>query len=39
MTFITLTQGFATHRDGNRVFEQAGFEPKWRCRSTISSRC
>jgi len=28
MTFITLTQGFATHRDGNRVFEQAGFEPK-----------
>ena len=28
MTFITLTQGFATHRDGARVFEQAGFEPK-----------
>jgi len=28
MTFITLTQGFATHRDSNRVFEQAGFEPK-----------
>jgi len=28
MTFITLTQGFATHRDGTRVFEQAGFEPK-----------
>ncbi|MDW3714220.1 MULTISPECIES: LysR substrate-binding domain-containing protein [Pseudomonas] len=27
-TFITLTQGFATHRDGGRVFEQAGFEPK-----------
>ncbi len=27
-TFITLTQGFATHQDGNRVFEQAGFEPK-----------
>ncbi|MFP3926728.1 LysR substrate-binding domain-containing protein [Pseudomonas sp. W5-36] len=27
-TFITLTQGFATHRDGARVFEQAGFEPK-----------
>lgn len=26
-TFITLTQGFATHRDGVRVFEQAGFEP------------
>ena len=28
MTFITLTQGFATHRDANRVFEQAGFKPK-----------
>ncbi|MDH0747308.1 LysR substrate-binding domain-containing protein [Pseudomonas sp. GD03842] len=28
MTFITLTQGFATHRDGTRVFQQAGFEPK-----------
>lgn len=28
MTFITLTQGFATHRDGARVFQQAGFEPK-----------
>ena len=27
-TFITLSQGFATHRDGNRVFQQAGFEPK-----------
>ncbi|TYP64100.1 LysR family transcriptional regulator [Stutzerimonas stutzeri] len=27
-TFITLTQGFATHQDGNRVFQQAGFEPK-----------
>ncbi|MBC3479713.1 MULTISPECIES: LysR family transcriptional regulator [Pseudomonas] len=27
-TFITLTQGFATHRDGARVFQQAGFEPK-----------
>ncbi|MCJ7955945.1 MAG: LysR substrate-binding domain-containing protein [Pseudomonas sp.] len=27
-TFITLTQGFATHQDGNRVFNQAGFEPK-----------
>ncbi|MFB4391790.1 MULTISPECIES: LysR substrate-binding domain-containing protein [unclassified Pseudomonas] len=27
-TFITLTQGFATHRDGMHVFEQAGFEPK-----------
>jgi LysR family malonate utilization transcriptional regulator len=27
-TFITLTQGFATHQDGNRVFKQAGFEPK-----------
>ncbi|WP_437879471.1 LysR family transcriptional regulator [Pseudomonas sp. LRF_L74] len=27
-TFITLTQGFATHRDGERVFGQAGFEPK-----------
>lgn len=26
-TFITLTQGFATHQDGVRVFEQAGFEP------------
>lgn len=28
MTFITLTQGFATHRDGAQVFGQAGFEPK-----------
>jgi LysR family malonate utilization transcriptional regulator len=28
MTFITLTQGFATHRDGAQVFQQAGFEPK-----------
>ncbi|QKZ07225.1 LysR family transcriptional regulator [Pseudomonas eucalypticola] len=27
-TFITLTQGFATHQDGVRVFQQAGFEPK-----------
>lgn len=27
-TFITLTHGFATHRDGTRVFEKAGFEPK-----------
>src|SRR5690606_4221443 len=27
-TFITLTQGFATHRDGARVFQRAGFEPK-----------
>ncbi len=27
-TFITLTQGFATHQDGKRVFEQAGFDPK-----------
>ncbi len=27
-TFITLTSGFATHKDGKRVFEQAGFEPK-----------
>lgn len=27
-TFITLTQGFATHQDGVRVFKQAGFEPK-----------
>jgi LysR family malonate utilization transcriptional regulator len=27
-TFITLTQGFATHQDGIRVFKQAGFEPK-----------
>lgn len=27
-TFITLTQGFATHQDGARVFKQAGFEPK-----------
>lgn len=27
-TFITLTQGFATHRDGAQVFQQAGFEPK-----------
>jgi len=27
-TFITLTQGYATFRDGERVFQQAGFEPK-----------
>lgn len=27
-TFITLTAGFATHKDGKRVFQQAGFEPK-----------
>jgi len=27
-TFITLTQGFATHQDGARVFLQAGFAPK-----------
>ena len=27
-TFITLAQGFATHQDGVRVFQQAGFEPK-----------
>ncbi|WP_372878048.1 LysR substrate-binding domain-containing protein [Pseudomonas sp.] len=27
-TFITLSQGFATHQDGARVFQQAGFEPK-----------
>lgn len=27
-TFITLTQGFATHQDGVRVFQQAGFEPR-----------
>jgi len=27
-TFISLTQGFATHRDSIRVFQQAGFEPK-----------
>lgn len=27
-TFITLTQGFATHRDSARVFGLAGFEPK-----------
>ncbi len=27
-TFITLSQGFATHQDGNRVFQLAGFEPK-----------
>ncbi|OEO23777.1 LysR family transcriptional regulator [Pseudomonas sp. J237] len=27
-TFITLTHGFATHQDGARVFEKAGFEPK-----------
>ena len=26
-TFITLTQGFATHRDAERVFQQAGFKP------------
>jgi LysR family malonate utilization transcriptional regulator len=26
--FITLAQGFATHEDSNRVFKQAGFEPK-----------
>lgn len=27
-TFITLTQGFATHQDGVAVFQKAGFEPK-----------
>ncbi|KIH82512.1 LysR family transcriptional regulator [Pseudomonas batumici] len=27
-TFITLTQGFATHQDSIRFFKQAGFEPK-----------
>ena len=27
-TFLTLTQGFATHQDGKRVFQLAGFEPK-----------
>lgn len=27
-TFITLTHGFATHRDGVQVFHQAGFEPQ-----------
>ncbi|MFC3608189.1 LysR family transcriptional regulator [Stutzerimonas tarimensis] len=27
-TFLTLSQGFATHQDGARVFQQAGFEPK-----------
>jgi LysR family malonate utilization transcriptional regulator len=27
-TFITLTPGFATHRDGVRVFRQAGFTPQ-----------
>jgi LysR family malonate utilization transcriptional regulator len=27
-TFITLTPGFATHRDGVRVFRQAGFTPR-----------
>lgn len=27
-SFITLTQGFSTHQDGVRVFQQAGFEPK-----------
>ncbi|ARU90667.1 LysR substrate-binding domain-containing protein [Pseudomonas sp. M30-35] len=26
--FITLAQGYATFRDGERVFQQAGFEPK-----------
>ena len=26
--FVTLTQGFATHQDGTRVFQQAGFEPQ-----------
>ena len=26
-TFITLAQGFATHQDGNRVFDLAGFIP------------
>ncbi|SDE93282.1 LysR substrate-binding domain-containing protein [Phytopseudomonas seleniipraecipitans] len=26
-TFITLSQGYATFRDGERVFRQAGFEP------------
>lgn len=27
-TFITLSQGFATHQDGNRVFDLAGFKPQ-----------
>lgn len=27
-TFITLTQGFATHQDSQRVFEKAGFKPQ-----------
>lgn len=27
-TFITLTPGFATHQDGDRVFKKAGFTPK-----------
>lgn len=27
-TFLTLSQGFATHQDALRVFQQAGFEPK-----------
>lgn len=27
-TFITLAQGFATHQDGNRVFDLAGFKPQ-----------
>ncbi|TWH76667.1 LysR family malonate utilization transcriptional regulator [Azomonas agilis] len=27
-TFITLTQGFATHQDTIRVFQRAGFNPK-----------
>lgn len=27
-TFITLTPGFATHQDGQRVFKLAGFTPK-----------
>ncbi|MNN50965.1 HTH-type transcriptional regulator GltC [compost metagenome] len=27
-TFITLSQGFATHQDAQRVFRQAGFAPK-----------
>jgi len=26
--FVTLTQGFATFRDGRQVFAQAGFEPE-----------
>ncbi|MDF3937109.1 LysR family transcriptional regulator [Pseudomonas citronellolis] len=26
--FVTLTQGYATHQDGVRVFQLAGFEPR-----------